>query len=245
MLQKVPATPVSKEAKELVRATKDIHNIFSKLKTSYCVIGSMAIVGTTGKFHRIPGDIDVLYDFVKRSSLEKELIKLGYKRKLQNDFKGIFKYSLEQYIKGRQIIEPRPVWFTHSGIETYFRLPLPFLPKFFWPWAKLCFKKTMSEPKLYSVGSVEFFGLRKEACFVALDTFMNLLESFDDKVEKRQKDLFVLSKGLNQSILRKIEEEKPGIYLGNFPLAVGKNPLLLKIYSRLKNLKSLLNPWSN
>ncbi|MDO8599904.1 MAG: hypothetical protein Q7R44_00630 [bacterium] len=242
MLQKVPTTPIPREAKGVLRATKDLHESFSRENIRYCVIGSMAVVGAIGRFHRIPADVDVLYDFDKRSRVKKSLRKLGYKLQIQDNFKGTFQYPLEQYNKGRQVIEPRPVYFADNGIEVYFKLPIPFLPKFLWPWPKLCFKSTMSIPKLYKTGGVEFFGLKKEACFVALNSFMGILNSFDDKVQKRKMDLSFLSRGLNKSILKKIEQEFPGIYLGKLPIAVGKEPLLLRVYSKLKNLKNLLNP---
>lgn len=213
----------------------DLQAICKQHDIEYRVIGSTAIVGAIGSVHRIPADVDLLFNEKKKDVLFSELIKLGYKRELQEFPLDVLPTKLERFVKEKQIIEPRGGSFTSRGFEYKLFLLLPFGYK---PNVSLVFYPAMFRSVTYKIGKTRFEGLSREALWVALTFFMSLLESLGDKVEKRQLDLKVLSQNLDKSRLREIIEEEPGLYMGKLPLVTTKKKLLASLIIKLLNFRT-------
>lgn len=233
-LKNIPAA-----AKHIEQALLDLHKICTGNNIEYRIAGSTAVVGAVNDLYRVPHDVDFLYDLSKQEILHKELIKLGYKKAYQKFAIPVLVRPLTHYLKGDILIEPRGGEFTSRGFEFALLLPLP-TPKKYWPHIKLVFSHTMIKPCRYKFGTAEYIGLSAEALWIGLNIFMRILSALEDKVSKRSLDLAILTKYINQDVLSKIKQEKPGMYYKQIPVATLDHDELISLAAFIIKLKKFL-----
>lgn len=211
-IQNIPA-----KAKKIEGALKDLVNICQSFKINYVVIGSVSMVSSYGKLYRIPYDVDVLYDVKKEQILERQLLKLGYTKFLQNHkINGLLKRPLERFTSGVKIIEPRRVEFSNKGMIIPVHLPTPLLNGKLG--LHLRFSNKVSKPRLYKFGEVSFFGLSNIGLYIALKKSAKLNFGSKKDQKKRFNDMKLIEDSLNSYDIEEIKKDKSGIYFKSFPL---------------------------
>lgn len=220
------------QAAHILQACKDLHEVCSKNNIRYSIVGSTAVVAAIGRFHRLPGDVDGIYDVKKSGVLKEELQKKGYSYEIVDTQHDMFPYPLEYFQKGKSIIEIRGGSYTKRGFEYPIRIPIPFLPSQKRPIAILLFPKTMQNPVRYTLGDTSIIGLKREALFVGLDAFMGLIQKEESKVTKRKQDLAALAEHLDEKTVQQIRSENPGIYYKNIPIITSKTTFFLKLVAQ-------------
>lgn len=206
------------EFSSVTQALNDLKTVCFKNNIWYLVGGSTAILAACGEYLKIPQDVDAICDESKEKLVASELIKLGYKL-IPLPKNSIINRIKKHYVKDKKIIDIAFGKLTPRGFE----LTLPMLV----PGLLLVFSKSMVRPEQYRLGDIKFLGFSREALWFGLGGFMGTIDAMGEKVDKRKNHLILLSKGLNTSKVKDIEESRPGIYLNNTPLVIPSNKLLL------------------
>ena len=202
----------------ILRSLKDWIEVCKNTKTDYRVIGSVAMVGALGKFHRIPGDLDVLYDKRNEERINRALEDKRYKSVSAGNPQNLFPKDLPRYIKGSQIIEPRKADFSGEEIFITLKAPIPLMPAPLRPTVRLKFGKEMSKSITYRINGVVFKSLSKEALWVGLNTIRIFKRKDDMRLNLKIGDQELLTPTINKRRIDSIYLDKPGVYWNNIPL---------------------------
>ena len=185
------------------------------------------MVGALGKFHRIPGDLDVLYDKRNEERINRALEDKRYKRVSAGNPQNLFPKDLPRYIKGSQIIEPRKADFSGEEIFITLKAPIPLMPAPLRPTVRLKFGKEMSKSITYRINGVVFKSLSKEALWVGLNTIRIFKRKDDMRLNLKIGDQELLTPTINK---RRIDS----IYL--ILRMVPRKPKLLEQHSPCNRL---------